>query len=150
MSYPDLQFDPLVIPVDGFHLEIDAHRTDKGWCEGVISVAEQKGGFAHTAISDDEDLKHIVKVLVWSLLLPVGRCCWGHLWREKKKKKKFNQMTSLTSAWGPWVFLLGLIHQYNNITADQALTALHSSLWHKFMNLTAFQTWKTWITCAGE
>lgn len=74
-SYPDLQFNPLVIPVDSLHLKVDANCADKGRREGVVGVAEQEGGFSNAAVADDEDLEHIIKVLVRGLLLPVGCCC---------------------------------------------------------------------------
>lgn len=50
--------------VDCLHLEVDAHSADKGWGEGVISIAEEKGGFANTAVADDKQFEHVVKILV--------------------------------------------------------------------------------------
>lgn len=63
-THPDLQLDPLVIAVDGFDLEVYANSADKGWSEGVICVAEEERGFAHAAVPNDQDLEHIVEVLV--------------------------------------------------------------------------------------
>lgn len=85
-SYPDLKLDPLVVPVDGLHLEVDPHRAHKSWRERVVGVAEQEGGFPHAAVSNDQDLEHIVKVLVRSLLLSIGRCCRGHLVETEERK----------------------------------------------------------------
>lgn len=50
--------------VDGLYLEVNAHGADKGWSEGVISIAEKEGGFANTAVANDEQFEHVVKVLV--------------------------------------------------------------------------------------
>lgn len=33
LPHPDLQLYPLVVPVDGLDLEVDAHCADKGWRE---------------------------------------------------------------------------------------------------------------------
>ena len=75
MSHPDLQLYPFVVPVDGLHLEVDAHRADESRREGVISIAKQEGGFTHTAVANDQDLEHVVEVLVGGLLLSIGGCC---------------------------------------------------------------------------
>ena len=83
MSYPDLQLDPLVIPVDGLHLEVDAHSAHEGWGERVVGITKQEARLAHTAVADDQDLEHVVKVLVGGLLLSIASICsWGHLWRD--------------------------------------------------------------------
>lgn len=74
-SHPDLKLDPLVVPVDGLHLEIDAHRANEGWSEGVICVAKQKAGLAHTAVANDQDLEHVIEVLVRRLLLAITVIC---------------------------------------------------------------------------
>ena len=66
-SHPDLQLDPDVAPVDGLHFEVDAHRADEGRREGVVHVAEQEGGLAHATVADDEQLEHVVQVLVGSI-----------------------------------------------------------------------------------
>lgn len=75
LPYPDLQFYALLVPVDGFHFEVDAHCADEGWRERVICVAEQEGGLAHAAVPNDQDLKHVIKVLIRGLLLPISRIC---------------------------------------------------------------------------
>lgn len=62
--HPDLQLYPLVVPVDGLDLEVDADRADKRGCEGVVCIAEEKGGLSNAAVPDDEDFKHVIKVLV--------------------------------------------------------------------------------------
>lgn len=64
LSHPDLQLYPLVASVDGLDLEVDAHRADKRWREGVVCITEEEGGLPHAAVPDDEDFKHVVKVLV--------------------------------------------------------------------------------------
>lgn len=72
-SHPDLEFDPRVVPVDGLDFEVDAHRADKGRREGVVCVAEQEGGLSHTAVADDEQLEHVVEVLVGRLSRVLAR-----------------------------------------------------------------------------
>lgn len=50
--------------VDCLHLEVNAHSADEGRGEGVIGIAEEEGGFANTAVADDEQFEHVVKILV--------------------------------------------------------------------------------------
>lgn len=64
LSHPDLQLYPLVVPVDGLDLEVDADRADERRCEGVVCVSEEEGGLSNAAVPDDEDFKHVIKVLV--------------------------------------------------------------------------------------
>ncbi|RUS78396.1 hypothetical protein EGW08_013844, partial [Elysia chlorotica] len=71
-THPDLQFDPLVLAEHGLDLEVDADRADKGRRERVVCVAEQEGRLAHTTVADDEQLEHVVEVLVRGVLLPFG------------------------------------------------------------------------------
>ena len=53
--------------VDCLHLKVDAHGADEGWGEGVISIAEEEGSFADTAVANDEQFEHVVKILVRSI-----------------------------------------------------------------------------------
>lgn len=69
-THPDLQLHSLLIAVDCLHLEVDAHSADEGWGEGVISIAEEEGGFANAAVADDEQFKHVVKILVGGIFDP--------------------------------------------------------------------------------
>ncbi len=66
---PDLQLDPLVLPKDGLDLEVNAHCGDEGGGEWVIGVAEEEGRLAYTAVAYDENLEHVVKVLVHRIFL---------------------------------------------------------------------------------
>ena len=79
ISYPDLQFNPLVVLVHGLHFEVDAHRADESRGEGVVGVAEQERRLAHAAVADDQQLEHVVKVLVPSLPLPLHILSGSHL-----------------------------------------------------------------------
>lgn len=54
---------------DRFHLKIDAHGRYEGRGEGIVRVAEQERGFAYGRVADDQQLEHVVKVLVRGLLL---------------------------------------------------------------------------------
>ena len=73
--HPYLQLHPLLVPVDGLHLEVDAHRADEGRREGVVCVAEEEGGLPHAAVTNDQDLEHVVEVLIRSLLLSIASIC---------------------------------------------------------------------------
>lgn len=74
--YPDLQFDPLVLPEDRLDLEVDADGGDEGRGEGVVGVTEEEARLAHARVADDEQLEHVVKVLVRGVLLPrLALCC---------------------------------------------------------------------------
>lgn len=50
--------------VDSLHFEVDAHGADKGRGEGIISIAEEEGGLTNTAVANDEQFEHVVKILV--------------------------------------------------------------------------------------
>ena len=69
-TYPDLQFDSLVLPEHCLHLKIDAYSGDEGRGEAIVSITEQEGSFTHTAVSYDQKFEHVVKVLVCRVLLP--------------------------------------------------------------------------------
>ena len=79
-THPNLQLDPLVLPEDRLDLEVDADGADEGRGERVVGVAEEEGGLADGAVADDEELEHVVKVLVCRILLP-GLSTPGHLKR---------------------------------------------------------------------
>lgn len=68
-TYPDLQLNPLVVAEDSFDLEVNAYCADEGRGEGIICVAEQETGFAHTAVANNQELEHIIKVLISCILL---------------------------------------------------------------------------------
>ncbi len=70
-NYPDLKLDPFVVLIDSFDLKVDAHRTDKGRCESIISIAEKEGCFSNAAVPNDQQLEHVIKVLIRVLLLCV-------------------------------------------------------------------------------
>lgn len=53
--------------VDSLHLEVNAHSADEGWSKGVVGIAEEEGGFANTAVADDEQFEHVVEILVGSI-----------------------------------------------------------------------------------
>lgn len=66
------------MPKDGLHLEVDAHRGDEGGCEAIVGVAEEEAGLAHAGVADDEELEHVVEVLIGGILLPLGVSAAGH------------------------------------------------------------------------
>lgn len=68
-THPYLQLDPLVITENCLHLEVNPHGANKSRCKGVICIAEKEGSFAHTAVADDKQLEHVIKVLVGRILL---------------------------------------------------------------------------------
>ena len=53
--------------VDCLHLKVYDNGADEGWGEGVISIAEEEGSFADTAVANDEQFEHVVKILVRSI-----------------------------------------------------------------------------------
>lgn len=77
--HPDLQLDPLVVAIHRLHLEVDAYGANKGVAEGIVSIAEQEGRFPDAAVSDDEQLEHVVKVLVRAVPLAKTLVCLRHL-----------------------------------------------------------------------
>lgn len=66
-THPNLKLHTLLLAIDSLHLKVDAHGADEGWGEGVIGIAEEEGSFANTAVADDEQFEHIVKILVRSI-----------------------------------------------------------------------------------
>lgn len=52
-----------------FHLKIDAHGRYEGRGEGIVRVAEQEGRFTNGRVPDDQQLEHVIEVLVRGLLL---------------------------------------------------------------------------------
>jgi len=67
---PNLQLDPLVLSEYSLHFEVDTNSADEGRGEGIVSVPEEEGGLAHRAVPDDEQLEHVVEVLVGCVFLP--------------------------------------------------------------------------------
>ena len=67
-THPNLQLHSLLVAVDSLHLKVYAHSADEGWGEGVIGIAEEEGSFANTAVANDEQFEHVVKILVRSIL----------------------------------------------------------------------------------
>lgn len=78
-AHPDLQLDPLVVAIHRLHLEVDAHGADERVAEGVVGVAEQEGRFPNAAVADDEQLEHVVEVLVGAVPRTETLVCLGHL-----------------------------------------------------------------------
>lgn len=81
VTYPNLKLDSLFIFENSFDFEIDANRADKRRGKGVVRVAEQERCFSHAAIANDQQLEHVVEVLVRRrvLLAKPGILCRGHL-----------------------------------------------------------------------
>lgn len=85
---PNLKLDSLFIFENSFDFEIDPNGADEGRGEGVIRVTEQKRCFPHTAVANDEQFEHVVKVLIRGVFLAIpGVLGRGHLWFKKKKKE---------------------------------------------------------------
>lgn len=78
-TYPYLKLHPFVIPVNSLHLKINTHSANEGVVECVVGVSEQKTGFPNTAIANDEQFEHVVKVLIRSISLPKALVCLCHL-----------------------------------------------------------------------
>lgn len=78
-TYPYLQLDALLVAKHGLHFEIDAHRRDEGRRERVVRIAKQKAGFANAGVADDQQLEHVVEVLVCGVLLPFRVAAASHL-----------------------------------------------------------------------
>lgn len=79
MTYPYLQLDAFLVPKNGLDLEIDAHRRDERRRERIVRIAEQEAGFADARVADDQQLEHVVEVLVCGVLLPFRIAAASHL-----------------------------------------------------------------------
>lgn len=85
VTYPNLELDPLFIFEYSFYFEIDPNCADECRCKGVIRITEQKRCLPHTAVADDQQFEHVVKVLVRGVFLAIpGILGRGHLWEEKQ------------------------------------------------------------------
>ena len=69
-THPYLQLDPLVLSEHSLHFEVNPNSADEGRGEGVVCVPEEEGGLPHRAVPDDQQLEHVVEVLVRGVLLP--------------------------------------------------------------------------------
>ena len=78
VTYPYLELDALVVLVNGLDLEVDADRTDEGRGERVVGVAEQEGRLADRAVSDNQQLEHVVEVLIRRVAMPTTSHAAGH------------------------------------------------------------------------
>jgi len=56
----------------GLHFEVDADRGHERGRETVVRVPEQERRFAHAAVADDQQLEHVIEILVGALLLPLA------------------------------------------------------------------------------
>lgn len=111
-AHPYLQFDPLVVAVHRLDFEVDAHRADEWVAEGVVCVAEQKGGLTHAAVADDEQFEHVVKILVRAIPLAVALVCFRHLGRGMERSDVKRQtdeselmILSLGSVKHAWLYM---------------------------------------------
>ena len=78
------------MPEDSFNFEVDADCGDEGGGEGVVGITEEEARFAHRAVANDQQLEHVVKVLVGRILLP--RLALGcHLQNKTRRYASFQQ-----------------------------------------------------------
>ena len=66
---PNLQFNSFVVPEDCLDFEVYADCADERRRERIVGIPEEEGCFADTAVADDQDLEHEVKVLICGILL---------------------------------------------------------------------------------
>ena len=79
---PNLKLDPLVVPEDCLHFKVDADGRNEGRGEGVVGVTEEEGRLADGGVADDQQLEHVIEVLIRRVLLPFWILS-RHLEREK-------------------------------------------------------------------
>jgi len=58
------------MPEHGFYFEIDADRGHECRCKTVVGVPKQERRLADAAVAYDEQLEHVIEVLVGPFLLP--------------------------------------------------------------------------------
>lgn len=66
------------MPEHGFYFEIDADCGHEGRRETVVGVPKQERSLADATVADDEQLEHVIEVLVGPFLLPFTVLA-GHL-----------------------------------------------------------------------
>jgi len=74
------------VPEHGFYFEIDADSGHEGRRETVVGVPKQKRSLADAAVADDEQLEHVIEVLVGPFLLPFTVLA-GHLCCAPNKRQ---------------------------------------------------------------
>jgi len=58
------------VPKHGFYFEIYADRGYESRRETVVGVSKQERSLSNATVADDEQLEHVIKVLVRPFLLP--------------------------------------------------------------------------------
>lgn len=61
---PDLQLDLLASQFNGLDFEVNADGADEGCVEGIITEPEQDAGFAHSRVTDQEELEQKIIALL--------------------------------------------------------------------------------------
>ena len=85
-TYPNLKLNPFVLSEDRLYFEINAYCGDEGRCEGIIGVPEKEACLAHGTVANDQQLEHVIEVLIGSIFLPGSSLC-RHLKKKGKGKK---------------------------------------------------------------
>lgn len=70
ITYPYLKFDSFVLTEDGLHFEINTDSGDESGCKWVVGVTEEEGCLAHAAVTDDQQFKHVIEILIGRIFLP--------------------------------------------------------------------------------
>ena len=90
-TYPNLKLNPFVLSEDRLYFEINAYCGDEGRCEGIIGITEKEACLAHGTVANDQQLEHVIEVLIGSIFLPGSSLC-RHL--KKRGKVKIMNHTS--------------------------------------------------------
>lgn len=78
ITYPDLKFNSFIVSKDGFHFKVDANSADKGARKRVVGIAEQERSLANATIADDQQLEHVVEILIGRIFLPLSVAALSH------------------------------------------------------------------------
>ena len=89
-THPYLKFDPFVLPENGFHFEVDPDGWYKGRRKRIVGIPEQKRRLSYWRVTNNQQLEHVVEVLVCCILLP-SWILTGHL-------KDWKQMLAISCA----------------------------------------------------
>lgn len=64
---------------DCFHFEVYPNGGYKSGRERIVRVPEQERRFTHAAVTDDQQLEHVIEILVGAFFLPFSILCTSHL-----------------------------------------------------------------------
>ena len=64
---------------NGLDLEVYSDGANEGRAERIVRIAEEEGSLSNAAVPNDQQLEHVIEVLIGRILLPLGVASGRHL-----------------------------------------------------------------------